>query len=290
MSAEQVGAVNASSFSEVHSSVRRNGFKKGTTSNFGGFPIETFVDTEDDDAYTRNRTGLIRVVTALHLAIFPERDPLVSAQRMFNGMTHSRTALMLVGEPSQARGHWIGYGLFRGMSFDDQDAREDTEPEEVVYSSRGLMKGFENRGIGTHLLAESLRLFKPHWLVLMTQNEASVRTVQKLQEAGFVKQHYPFGEPLGEVTYDTNEEAQGIWLAVHNEVKISKTSRVYLDTGLVEGELQEIGMNRAADPINNPETRRIHNQMVHKWEMNRERGDVFYVTAEIDPDALNETV
>lgn len=284
MSAIEQGAEKASNISVVKS-VYRNGFKKGRVSNFRSFPIETFVDTEDDDAYTRNRTALIRVVTALHLARFDDRNPVISIQRIFRGMTHPRTALMLVGEPGQSRGHWVGYGLFRGISIYDEDDFE-TDPQEVDYSSRALMPGFEGQGVGTHMLVESLKIFNPDWLVLMTQNEASIRTVQHLREKGLVKQHYPFGEPMGEVTYDTNKAAQDVMLATRRVVRLSNISRVHDHIGLAERELSEIGMNRAAiETITDDETGRLRGQF-RAWEMNRERGDVFYVTAEIDQEAV----
>ncbi len=221
-------------------------------------------------------SGLVGTVTDLYLGVYPCRDRDLSIDRMRSSLSHPRTILML----ARHEGIPVGFGIFPRLSIDG---------EPILYSTRAFMPDHEGQGLGTHSLDRAIQLHqeiltKMHrslrWGVLMTQNAFSIVTLKRLQALGRIGVIYPLDE-----LYDRDRDAQSVLLAVHREVYMHSLSIDTL-TGVSRGELRELGMNDAYRPNrDNQEAWSIHQRMVSSppdgWDMNRERGDVVYITFEI---------
>lgn len=219
---------------------------------------------------------LVDTVTGLYLGVYPTRDREISIDRMRRSLSHPRTILML----ARHQGNPVGFGIFPRFFIDG---------EPILYSTRAFMPEHEGQGLGTHVLNRAIMLHQEivtgmhrslRWGVLMTQNAFSIVTLKRLQESGRVGKIYPVDE-----LYNENRDAQSILLAVHREVYMHSLG-IDTFTGVSRAELKELGMNEAYRP--NREHRdawEIHQRMVSSrpdgWGMNRERGDVVYVTFEL---------
>lgn len=220
-------------------------------------------------------SDLVGTVTGLYLAVYPNRDREISIDRMRRGLSHPRTILML----AKHQGIPVGFGIFPRLPIDG---------EPVLYSSRAFMPEHEGQGLGTHFLDKAISLHQEivtgmhrslRWGVLMTQSAFSILTLKRLQELGRIGKIYPLDEP-----YDRNRDAQSVLLGVHKEVLMYSQS-IDTRTGVSISELGELGMNEAYRPRReHQEAFEIHQRMVSAppgWGMNRERGDVVYVTFEL---------
>lgn len=222
-------------------------------------------------------SGLVDTVTGLYLDIYPNRDREISIDRIRRGLSHPRTILMLA---KHHQGIPVGFGIFPRLFIDGGP---------VLYSSRAFMPEHEGQGLGTHFLNRAISMHREivagmhrslYYGVLMTQSAFSIVTLKRLQELGRVGKIYPLDE-----LYDRNREAQSVLLAVHREVYMHSLS-IDTITGVSKGELRELGMNVAYRPNRgHQEAWEIHQRMVSSppdgWDMNRERGDVVYVTFEL---------
>ena len=242
-----------------------------------GYDIDTYYSGKRT-AFTAmpEYAGLIDAVTDLYLCIYPTRDREISIERMRKWLSHPRTILMLVLNEDIP----VGFGIFPRLIVDR---------ERVLYSSRALLPEHEGQHVGTHLLDKAIRLYQEelarthsslHWGVLMTQSAFSIVTLKKLQREGNIGTIFPVDEP-----YDHNRDAQSVLLAVYREVYLRSLS-IDTITGVSRGELGGLGMNEAYRPSReHQEAYKIHQRMVSSppdgWDMNRERGDVVYVTFEL---------
>lgn len=219
---------------------------------------------------------LLATVTDLYLGVYPNRDREISIERMKRGLSHPRTILML----AKHEGIPVGFGIF---------PRFFINGEPILYSTRAFMPKHEGQGLGTHVLNRAILLHHEivtgmhrslRWGVLMTQNAFSIVTLKRLQESGRVGKIYPVDELYGE-----NRDAQSILLAVHREVYMHSLG-IDTFTGVSRAELRELGMNEAYRPNReHADAWEVHQRMVSSrpegWGMNRERGDVVYVTFEL---------
>lgn len=217
-------------------------------------------------------SGLIDVVTGLYLDIFQNRDRDISIERMRKSLSRPRTLLML----AMYQGVPVGFGIF---------PRFLINRESVLYSTRAFLPEHEGQGLGLHFLDEAIRLHQKalsrshrllRWGVLMTQNALSVVTLRRLD---VVEKIFPFDE-----LYTADREAQYYMLAIHSKVFLSSRFLSTI-TGVSKGEMSKIGMNETYRPNReHQEAWQIYQRMVSpppNLDMNREGGDVVYVTFRI---------
>ncbi|MDO8573685.1 MAG: GNAT family N-acetyltransferase [Candidatus Daviesbacteria bacterium] len=229
---------------------------------------------------------LIEAVTEVYLGVYPERNRDLSRARVRKSLSYPRTTLML----AEHQGKPVGFGIFPRLLI---NGHIDREPVPVLYSSRGFLSEHERQGLGTHVLEEAIRLhqeelWRSHrslrWVAFMTMNPHSVASLWKLPMVG---ETWPIKKPADDqekptVNYYLQDSTQQhIMLGVHSRVYMSSES-ISTRTGVSEGELRELGMNETYRP--SPDQRLpydIHQIMVHQLGMNREKGDVVYMTAEV---------
>lgn len=291
MSAVEKGAVDAPIYKEpkngngLHLSTL---FGRGKVMTFQGktnfYPIEIY-RSGNQTPFTRmpEYSGLIDVTTDLYLGIYPTRKRGISIDRMRRSLSHPRTILMLARDGDTP----VGFGIFPRLLFGG---------DSVLYSSRGFLPDHEGQGLGTHFLDTAIQLHQQEsyrfirYGVLMTQNWLSVVTLRKLQRSGMIGKILPFDERYDKKEDDkyVNREAQYTVLGVHREVYLNSLG-INTGTGVSKGELVELGMNEASRPSReDTEAWKIHQQMVsppyepyNGLDMNREGGDVVYVTFEL---------
>lgn len=260
-------------------------FIGGTVTQFRGktrfYTIETY--------YNGNRTaftemseyfGLVNLVTALYLEIYPNRDKDLAEARMEQGLSHPRTRLDLLLH----EGNPVGYGI---------SSRFFIDGEPVVYISRAIQEKHGGENAGTYFVnsavqwhqEESMRSHRQlHWLALMTQNPLSVLTLEK---SPYIDRIFPFGERYNS---KRNREAQSLMLGVHQKVYMFSRG-INTSTGVSKGELRELGMNENFRPSReHPRALAIYQEMISPegLDMNREAGDEVYVLARIKrPDPVD---
>lgn len=240
------------------------------------YTVETYI-TPNGGSFTNmpECSDLVDIVTGLYLSVYPDRDRAISIERMKKSLSYPRTIIELVTHQNIP----VGFGIFPRLLIDLPGGRR----EPVIYSTRAFEEDHEGEGLGTHVLSKAIRLhqeetLKGHRLirfgVLMTQNPLSVYTLEKGDD---VEENWPFGGFYNRNTEDA-EEAQSIMLGVHAKVRMSSES-INTYTGVSKGELSEIGENDTWKPSRG-HTRvfEIYQTMIRGLEMNRERGDVVYVT------------
>lgn len=266
-------------------------FERGVVTHFQGktnfYDIETYHSGNDGNQapFTKmpEYAGLVDLAAQLYLDIYPTRNRNISIDRMRRSLSHPRTILMLARDGDIP----VGFGIFPRLII---------AGESVLYSSRGFLPGHEGQGLGTHVLerAIQLQLEESHrfirYGVLMTQNWLSVVTLRKLQRACVIGKILPFDERYDrrEDSQSVNRDAQYIMLGVHREVYLNSLG-INTGTGMSKGELVELGMNEATRPSReDTEAWEIHQKMVsppyepyNGLDMNREGGDVVYVTFEL---------
>lgn len=214
-------------------------------------------------------------VKGAYLRTYIDRDVDMSIGRVEKILSHPRTILELV----KHEGIVVGFGAFPRLFI---------EGDQVLYSSRAFESEHERQGGGVYVLDRAIELHneelaKSHNRLrsgaLMTQNPASIVSLQRAQRA---KDIHPFLRLGGR--YERNSKPQRIMLAVHNWAMMNSRSINTL-TGVSKGEVWEVGMNENFRPDKGSSTWEIYQEMVaaspEGLEMNREAGDVVYITYEI---------
>lgn len=221
---------------------------------------------------------LVETGIEVYLQTYPDRNKEMSIERVKKILSHPRTILELLKHEDIA----VGLGVFPRLFI---------EGDHGLYSSRAIVAEHERQGGGVYILDRAMELHNEElarshnrlrWGALMTQNPASIVS---LQRAPKVKDIHPFLRLDGR--YEPNSKAQRIMLAVHNWAMMNSRSINTL-TGVSKSELWEVGMNENYRPDRESSTWEIYQEMVgaspEGLEMNREGGDVVYVTYEITTD------
>lgn len=254
-------------------------FPGGVSTVFQGrtkeYCIETY-STTNGHSFTdmSEYSGLIDTVTDLYLSIYPNRDRNISIERMKKSLSYPRTIVMLARYEEQS----VGFGIFPRMLITG---------EPVLYSTRAFQKEHEREHMGSHTLSKAIRIHqeesqKGHRVmrygVLMTQNAYSVTSLARIP---CIDRVLPF---KGE-RYSKYPQAKYYMLRVHSEVMLNSRT-IETDTGVSRGELSELGMNEVRPDRSEEAAWAIHQEMVLPYpeglNMNREGGDVVYVTFEIN--------
>lgn len=258
---------------------QHNPFIGTTVSSFDGktktYEIVTLRSGNNRNGFLdRDCTALLDTVTDLYFRVYPDRDRVISADRMKHSLSHPRTILTLVKHKDVP----VGYGIFPRLNIEIRPR----VTESVLYSSRAFLPEHTGGGIGTHVLDEAIRMHREEltrshrqlrWGALMTQTPLSPLTLEKVPD---IENIYPFRE-----RFNTNRDAQVLLLGVHKAV-FMHSQGIDTATGVSRGELREIGMNDTWRPRSDQgRVWEIYQEMVSPppkgLRMNREAGDVVYV-------------
>ncbi len=248
--------------------------QKGEVTSFQGKSTTYTVETYKSDrikGFTQmpDYNELVEVVTDLYLNRYPQRGREPSIDRVRRSMSHPRTILLL----ARQQGVPIGFGIF---------SRLYLSREPILYASPVFQEDQEDEGLEMEVLNKAIQLHEEdvatsyrfiRFGVLTTQNPF---LVGRLEQLPAIETIFPFHQ-----RYNKNPEAQKIMLEVHRKVMINSQS-IYTETGVSKGELLEIEINETYRPRRvNKRIWEIYQEMVSPppgLDMNRERGDVVYIT------------
>lgn len=227
--------------------------------------------------------NLVTDARDVYLQTYPSRDRQMSIERVERNLSHPRIFLTLIKHEDIL----VGIGIFPRLFIDG---------DSVLYSSRAIVPEHEREGLGPYILDLAMQyhdeeLAKSHtrlrYGVLFTQNPASVVSLQRAPRADniFPFLHKEAGDKFAG-RYRIGSKEQRIMNAVYNISSMYSTGITNL-TGVSKRELWEVGMNENFRPDRESSTWPIYLEMVgavpEGLEMNREAGDVVYVTYAILP-------
>lgn len=194
----------------------------------------SFKDRTAEDAQ------MVLDILSNYIKAFPNRDIGKSQARVMDSLRHPKTLALL----ARYQGEVVGHGIFPRFVVEGENSREN-----YMYTSRAIQKDFEGDGLGMEMwriasgimhqrLTGRNRLIKG--IIMMTQNAASIRSLELLRENGIMDGIiYPF-----ERRWDKCRSAQTAMLTAYSQFRL-RPRRLNIETGVSEGELEELGPNES---------------------------------------------